>query len=106
MSVVTEWRDACLSSRVRKTAWIAATLVLASSIIAAPVGTSTASGFHTGTVSRWPVRLSTGDSGNVAIQIRCGPGTELANADSDDVDQSFRCDGDQRGAERREAFSV
>jgi transposase len=27
-------------------------------------------------------------------------------ADSDDVDQSFRGDGDQRGAKRREAFSV
>jgi hypothetical protein len=27
-------------------------------------------------------------------------------ADSDDVDQSFRSDGDQRGAKRREAFSV
>jgi DNA-binding response OmpR family regulator len=27
-------------------------------------------------------------------------------ADSDDVDRSFRCDGDQRGAKRREAFSV
>jgi hypothetical protein len=28
------------------------------------------------------------------------------DADSDDVDQSFRGDGDQRGAKRREAFSV
>jgi hypothetical protein len=27
-------------------------------------------------------------------------------ADSNDVDQSFRSDGDQRGAKRREAFSV
>jgi lipoprotein-anchoring transpeptidase ErfK/SrfK len=44
MSVVTEWRDACLSSRVRTTAWIAATLVLASSIIAAPVAGNFISG--------------------------------------------------------------
>jgi len=32
--------------------------------------------------------------------------TFRADADSDDVDQSFRSDGDQRGAKRREAFSV
>jgi hypothetical protein len=30
----------------------------------------------------------------------------MLGADSDDVDQSFRSDGDQRGAKRREAFSV
>jgi hypothetical protein len=33
-------------------------------------------------------------------------GRSMFPADSNDVDQSFRSDGDQRGAKRREAFSV
>jgi hypothetical protein len=32
--------------------------------------------------------------------------SEQSRADSDDVDQSFRSDGDQSGAKRRRALSV
>ena len=39
-------------------------------------------------------------------KITTNPMDRVEFADSDDVDQSFRGDGDQRGAKRREAFSV